>query len=92
MRKALYDKLACPYDKHAPLELLVFRADAGTVTQGLLECPQCRRYYPIIGAIPVLMPDEFRDASLEAPFLMRWREKIGDRFGRGEGFRLAPRE
>ncbi len=90
MTKDLYDKLACPYDKHAPLELSVFRAEGMRVVQGLLECTECRRYYPILGGIPVMMPDEFRDASLEAPFMLRWREQIGERFGKGRGFTLPP--
>lgn len=92
MTKDLYDKLACPYDKRAPLELSVFRADGETIVQGLLECGECRRYYPILGGIPVLMPDDFRDAALEAPFMLRWREQIGDRLGKGTGFRLPPRQ
>lgn len=90
MTKDLYDKLACPYDKHAPLTLSVFRADGETVVQGLLECAHCERYYAVIGGIPVLLPDEFRDPALEARFLSRWQEQIGERFGKGEGFRLAP--
>lgn len=92
MRKELYEKLACPYDKSAPLGVTVFRADGMKVLQGLLECPSCHRYYPIIGGIPVLLPDEFRDPALEAPFLARWREAIGERYRHGTGFTLPAHE
>jgi uncharacterized protein len=88
MRKALYQKLACPYDKAAPLELTVFRDVGDDVLQGLLECSSCGRYYPIIGSVPVLLPDEFRDPSLEAPFLAKWQSRLHGRYGLGSGFRL----
>jgi len=91
MTKDLYDKLACPYDKTAPLTLSVFRIAGDEIVQGLLECTSCERYFPIIGGIPVLLPDEYRDPKLEMPFLLQWRETIGERLLRGEGFRLPAR-
>ncbi len=90
MNRKLFDKLACPYDKQAPLTLTVFREHGDSVTQGLLECELCRRYYPIIGSVPVLLPDEFRDPAVEAPFLAKWRPAIGDRFSQGRGFHIPP--
>src|SRR5690606_4228077 len=92
MTKDLYNKLACPYDKAAPLTLTVFRIAGEEIVQGLLECPTCERYFPIIGKVPVLLPDEYRDPKLEMPFLLQWREAIGERLNRGRGFRLPPRE
>lgn len=92
MTKDLFRKLACPYDKAAPLTLSVFRIAGEEIVQGLLECPTCERYFPIIGKVPVLLPDEYRDPKLEMPFLLQWREAIGERLNRGRGFRLPPRE
>lgn len=92
MTKTFYNKLACPYDKTAPLTLTIFRIQEAKVREGLLECPRCHRYYPIIGGIPILSPDDFRDASLEANFLDKWKVHLGDRYGRGVGFTLPPRD
>lgn len=91
MTRDLYRKLACPYDKSFPLELSVFRLAGEAIMQGLLECPSCERYFPVIGGIPVLLPDEYRDPALEMPFLLHWRSVIGERLDRGEGFRIPPR-
>ena len=91
MTKDLYQKLACPYDKSAPLTLSVFRIAGDAIVQGLLECPSCDRYYPIIGGVPVLLPDDYRDPALEMPFLLQWREMIGERVDRGSGFKIPPR-
>ena len=90
MTTTLYNKLACPYDKTAPLTLIIFRLQETNVQEGLLECPRCHRYYPIIGSIPILSPDEFRDASLEANFLDKWKAHLGNRYGQGDGFTLPP--
>lgn len=88
MTKTLYNKLACPIDKSHPLQLTVFRLEGENVHEGLLECPECHRYFPIIGGVPVLSPDEYRDASLEAVFLERWVSHLGGRYGKGAGFTL----
>jgi uncharacterized protein len=92
MTKRLYERLACPTDKAAPLRLTIFRVVKEEIEEGLLECPECNRYYPIIGGIPVMTPDEYRDPSMEAVFLERWRAHIGDRYGKGKGFTLPPVE
>lgn len=92
MTKDLYQKLACPYDKTAPLTLSAFRLAGDAVAQGLLECPSCGRYFPIIGRIPVLLPDDYRDPALEMPFLLQWRDVIGDRLKTAKGFRLGVSE
>jgi SAM-dependent methyltransferase len=51
--------LACPAC-HQPLECV--RSDstaaAGTVTDGVLACTQCRRQYPVIGGVPRFVPRE----------------------------------
>lgn len=92
MTKTLFNRLACPIDKTAPLRITIFRVTKEEVEEGLLECPACNRYFPIIGGIPVMTPDDFRDASMEALFLERWRSHLGERYGKGSGFTLPPVE
>lgn len=76
MRKGFADKLCCPMDKQE-LDLHVFYIDEveneeGDIREGLLICPQCERYYPVIYGIPIMTPDEYREPALEAPTLEKW--------------------
>jgi uncharacterized protein YbaR (Trm112 family) len=76
--------LACPIDKHYPLELFEFtsaRIDEYNekeeiIEMGLLYCIKCTRFYPIIEQIPVMLPDELRDREKDLEFLQRWRDDI----------------
>ena len=56
----MIDILACPIDKHYPLELLAVK-EGREVDEGALHCESCSRFYPIIDGIPILLPDELRD-------------------------------
>ncbi len=77
MRRKLLDILACPIDKHYPLQLLDFSANEGDViTDGVLICEACNRFYPIIDEIPVMLPDDLRSRKEDMEFLTRWREKL----------------
>ncbi|MEQ9437915.1 MAG: Trm112 family protein [Cyclobacteriaceae bacterium] len=72
MRKSLLDKLCCPVDK-SDLQHQVFQEDEqGDIVEGLLTCPQCHRYYPIIYGLPIMTPDEYRQKELETPILDKW--------------------
>lgn len=64
MNKSLLDILACPIDKHHPLEL---HGDGGRdpVESGALYCAKCGRFYLILDGIPVMLPDDLRDRSAE---------------------------
>ncbi|MCX8202837.1 MAG: Trm112 family protein [Nitrososphaeria archaeon] len=46
------------------------------VTDGLLTCPKCGRWYPIVDEIPVMLPDALRDRRLEAEFVRRWLKRL----------------
>lgn len=46
------------------------------VTEGLLLCKTCQRFYPIVEEIPIILPDELRDKKKDIEFLNKWREKI----------------
>ena len=67
--------LACPICKHYPLELNIFREN-DEISEGIITCSSCSRWYPIIEEIPHMLPDELRDANEDRAFLKKWREKI----------------
>lgn len=72
MTDSLLKKLCCPQDKQ-DLELKIFaKKEDGTVFEGLLTCPQCGRYYPVVYGIPIMTPDEYRERALEEPILKKW--------------------
>lgn len=81
MKKSMLDILACPIDKHYPLELFEIVSEAQTVKEGVLFCTKCSRYYPIIDEIPVMLPDELREKQKDRDidFLKKWRSKIPDK-------------
>ncbi len=66
------DILACPICKHYPLDLYVFEENE-EITEGLINCQSCKRWYPIIDEIPHMLPDELRDGKDDRPFLKKWR-------------------
>ncbi len=109
------DILACPYDKHFPLKLYVFKVNKYEdrkvrfkkkpacelycefkkkyikdidevpdceecikyeVDAGILYCPECKRWYPIIDEIPILLPDEMRNKKEDLEFLKKYEEII----------------
>ncbi len=75
MKRKLMEILACPIDKQHPLNLLVFK-ESDEITDGLLTCPKCLRWYPIRDSIPELLPDELRKRKEDLPFLKKWQSKI----------------
>lgn len=76
MKKTMLDILACPLDKHHPLELHEFETQAGEIVSGMLTCPACSRFFPIIEAIPIMLPDELRDKGQEGDFIARYKSRI----------------
>ena len=76
MKRKLLDILACPIDKHYPLQLLEFNANEEIIIDGVLLCIECKRYYPIIDEIPVMLPDDLRSRSEDIGFLNKWKEKL----------------
>jgi uncharacterized protein YbaR (Trm112 family) len=76
VQRKLLDLLACPIDKHFPLELLEFSLRGEVIVDGVLLCSECGRYYPIIGEIPVMLPDNLRSKKEDLEFLQRWSEKL----------------
>ena len=76
MRKTMIDILACPIDKTHPLELVTINENGDIISEGILSCPKCNRFYPIIEDIPIMLPDELRDKRQEMDFLTKFKDKI----------------
>ena len=78
IKKKLMDILACPIDKHYPLELHVFE-ESEEITEGVIICPKCSRWYPIREEIPEMLPDELREEKDELPFMKKWKQKFPEK-------------
>jgi uncharacterized protein YbaR (Trm112 family) len=74
MKSKLMEILACPIDKHHPLELHVFE-EKDEIVEGIIVCPRCLRWYPIRDEIPEMLPDELRKETDDLPFLKKWKIK-----------------
>ncbi|SVE23608.1 uncharacterized protein METZ01_LOCUS476462 [marine metagenome] len=61
MRHDLMDILACPLCKSL-LTLTVEKEEEDEVITGILRCSQCKEEYPILDAIPNLLPPSLRQA------------------------------
>lgn len=71
MKPSMLDILACPMDRHHPLELYICAESNGEINEGALYCTDCSRFYPIIEKIPILLSDSLRDTKLDTDFLAR---------------------
>jgi uncharacterized protein YbaR (Trm112 family) len=79
MNKTMMDILACPIDKTHPLELHEIKEKDNIVSEGVLVCTKCSRFYPIIEEIPIMLPDELRDKKLETDFLKKYKENLPEK-------------
>ena len=48
MNRKLLDILACPIDKHHPLELFESESNDEKIIEGALYCQKCSRFFSII--------------------------------------------
>lgn len=71
MRKSLLEKMCCPFDKHDLKVTIISQVD-DQIHEGIMLCPDCQRYFPIIYGIPIMTPDEYRQKGLEAPVMEKW--------------------
>jgi uncharacterized protein YbaR (Trm112 family) len=91
IKKKLMEILACPIDKHYPLELYIFE-EKDEIVEGLIVCPKCSRWYPIRDEIPEMLPDELRKENEDLPFLKKWKGKIPEKIQlEGKPFNLGNR-
>ena len=79
MNKKMIDILACPMDKHHPLELFEVKSKDDMVDEGALFCTECSRFFPIIEEIPIMLPDELRDKKMEIDFLKKNDSKLPEK-------------
>ena len=79
MNKKMMDVLACPIDKHFPLEIFESKTNNELVVEGALYCTDCSRFYPIIEEIPIMLPDELRDKKQEIDFLKNNQDKLPEK-------------
>lgn len=79
MKRKTLDILACPIDKHFPLELFELKAEGDLIVDGVLVCTECNRYYPIIDEIAVMLPDDLRNKNEDLDFLTRYKERLPDK-------------
>ena len=71
MNKKMIEILACPIDKHFPLEVYETKSKDQIISEGAIYCSKCSRFYPIIEEIPIMLPDELRDKNHDIEFLKR---------------------
>ncbi|MHA1214291.1 MAG: Trm112 family protein [Candidatus Hodarchaeales archaeon] len=90
MKKDLMEILACPFCKNPNLELISFEESEVEVITGVILCSKCKRYYPIKGTIPVMLPDDLRRENEELEFLKQFKDKIPrDILEEGKPFNLV---
>ena len=79
MKKSMLDILACPIDKHFPLEIYESSSKDELIVEGALFCTDCSRFFPIIEEIPIMLPDELRDKKQDMEFLKNNQEKLPEK-------------
>lgn len=79
MKRSMLDILACPIDKHYPLDLFVIDCEGEFIKEGILFCSRCSRYFIITDEIPIMLPDDLRKKNQDIEFLKKWQEKIPDK-------------
>jgi len=79
MNRKMMEMLACPIDKHFPLEIFESNSKEQTVLEGAIYCSECSRFYPIIEEIPIMLPDELRNKDQDIEFLKRNQSKLPEK-------------
>jgi uncharacterized protein YbaR (Trm112 family) len=79
MNRKLMEILACPIDKHFPLELLELTSKEEIISEGIIYCSKCSRYYPITEEIPIMLPDELRDKNQDIEFLSKHKNTLPEK-------------
>lgn len=74
--------LACPIDKHSPLEIFECKSQNDIVQEGALYCEKCSRFYPIIEEIPIMLPDELRDKNQDMDFLKNNKDILPEKISK----------
>lgn len=49
---------------------------ATEIVAGVIQCPNCQTFFPIIEEIPIMLHPELRNEDIERDFTEKWAEKI----------------
>lgn len=79
LKRKLLDILACPIDKHYPLELFEVKSEGDLIVDGALFCQECSRFYPIVEEIPVMLPDDLRNRNEDLDFLNKYKDRLPEK-------------
>lgn len=79
MNKKMMEILACPIDKHFPLEIIELSSKDEIVVEGAIFCLECSRFYPIVDEIPIMLPDELRDKNQDIEFLKKNKNNLPEK-------------
>ena len=76
MQRRLIEILACPVDKSNPLRLIELESKGDNIVTGVMICPSCNRFFPIIEEIPKMLPDNLRKKDQDTAFLAKWKDRL----------------
>ncbi len=79
MNRKMMEILACPIDKHFPLDIFEISTKNDIVSEGAIFCSKCSRFYPIIDEIPIMLPDELRDKEQDIEFLKKNKDSLPEK-------------
>ena len=82
MNRKMLEVLACPIDKHFPLEIFESDSNDQIILEGAMYCAKCSRFYPIIEEIPIMLPDELRDKYRDIEFLKKNQSSLPEKITR----------
>ncbi|ALU11859.1 hypothetical protein EYM_05485 [Ignicoccus islandicus DSM 13165] len=58
------------------------------IVTGVLVCPKCGRWYPIIDEIPHMLPDELRNKDEDLKFLKKYKDVLPEEVLKGKPWGL----
>ncbi len=59
------------------------------IVTGVLVCPSCGRWFPIIDEIPHMLPDELRNKDEDIKFLKKYKDKLPEEVLKGKPWGLT---
>jgi len=60
------------------------------ISEGILYCSKCNRWYPIIEEIPHMLPDKYRKEKEDLSFLEKYKDRLPEYIvKRGKPFNLG---
>jgi uncharacterized protein YbaR (Trm112 family) len=75
-------KILAGKPKKSDIDILYRYLNVLELGEGLLYCPECRRWYPIgssVESIPELMPDDLREREKDLAWLGKWKSLVPEK-------------